>query len=102
MLIQILVTALVSLTFLADLYTTKRAIVDNPTRFHEGNPMMAATFKRFGFAGLCVVKLVVLAPLIFVVWYFQRWAVYGPALAAAAGTGYVAWRNKRLLIKARK
>lgn len=101
MLIPILVSAFLALAFVADLYTTKRAIVDNPTRFHEANPIMAVPMRKFGFVGLAAVKLIVLGLIVWAVFAWREWAVYAPALIAAAITAYVAWRNKQLVAKVR-
>jgi hypothetical protein len=100
MLVPILVISFVALMFLADLYTTKRAVVDNPTRFHEANPIMAAVMRVGGFPGLVIVKVAVLGFIAWMVWTWQGWAVCGPALAVGVVTGFVAWRNKRLIAKA--
>jgi len=101
MTLPIIVIAFLTLTFIADLYTTKRAVVDNPTEFREANPLMALAMKPFGIWGLVVVKLAVLGFICWAVWTWRTWAVYGPVIAVGALTGYVAWRNK-CLIQSRK
>ena len=97
-----LVTATIVLATLADLYTTKRAVTDNPTLYREGNPLVAKIIVRFGILGFAVVKLCGIAVLLGLVWYFQSWAAYGPILVGAAGVGWVAWHNKRLISKTKK
>jgi hypothetical protein len=47
----------------ADVYTTKRAVIDNPTKFHEANPFMGWVLRRFGMVGFCVAKVIPLAGL---------------------------------------
>lgn len=47
-----------------DAYTTKRAVVDNPTLFREANRFIAPLVNRFGIVGITLAKLVPLAVLL--------------------------------------
>lgn len=85
-----------------DVYTTKRAVIDNPSRFHEGNPLMAPVVGRFGWIGLAAVKLAPVAILLVVAFVAHAHLAAGIGLAAMGVTfGYVGWRN-RTLIRSRR
>jgi hypothetical protein len=82
----------------ADVYTTKRAVVDNPTRFHEGNAAMAPIVERWGWTGLAAVKMVPLAVLICVAMLMDASLACGIALAVLGGIfGFVAYLNRHLI-----
>lgn len=81
----------------ADLYTTKRAVFDNPTVFHEANPVMAALLLRLGPWGLVVAKLAAVALIGWALYAFPSIPVYIAAGVGAAAWDWATWRNKRLI-----
>jgi hypothetical protein len=98
--IGIILFMLVTLAAAADIYTTKRAVVDKPSRFHEGNPALAFLMTRLGPWVIVAVKVGAVA--------FTGWAlharpsipVYLASVFAVVLWGGLAWRNKRLIAKA--
>lgn len=81
----------------ADLYTTKRAVFDNPGVFYEANPIMAAVLLRVGPIGLVVLKLAVVAFCGWALYAFPSIPVYVAAVIGAVAWDLATWRNKRLI-----
>lgn len=80
-----------------DAYTTKRAVIDNPTLFHEANRFMAPLVKRFGVVGVTVAKLVPLALLIWLSRAIDAELEMSIALVVlGAWFGWTGVRNARL------
>jgi hypothetical protein len=97
----IILFVLVLLAALADLYTTKRAVIDNPTRFHEANRLMAILLLRLGPVGLVLSKLAVVAGIGWALHAYPGIPFYAAAGFAALVWGWAAWHNKRLLTSRR-
>jgi len=87
----------VVLSALADLYTTKRAVFDNPSVFHEANPLMAWLLLRLGPVGLVTAKIVVVALIGWALYAFPSLPVYVGAGIGVAAWDWATWRNKRLI-----
>jgi hypothetical protein len=87
----------------ADVYTTKRALLDAPLGLHEANRLMAPVIRRWGWQGIAATKLLALAVILGGAWRFGALDV---AAYALIGVGVlflsVAWRNRRLIVKARR
>ena len=80
-----------------DVYTTKRGVVDNPTRFHEANPIMAPVLERGGMLGLAAVKIVPLVIVGIVGRVADAWTIGGIGLAALGLVfAWAGWHNRRL------
>jgi len=98
--IQIILFILFVLVNAADLYTTKRAVLDNSTRFHEANPIMAFIMKHFGFwLGLGGIKILACAGVGYGLFVFPGVATCISTVLVTAFIGYVAYHNKKLLGK---
>jgi hypothetical protein len=95
----IVISVLVWISFLADLYTTKRASIDRPTMFHEGNPIMGRILNLGGFRLMVAIKLLLAAGITYALVSFPEPVVLAAGVFAFVSTGYVAWRNKRLIVK---
>lgn len=80
-----------------DLYSTKRAVVDNPTKFHEANPAMAFVYRRWGFNGLVVFKGLFIGAIAAVM--FKTGAGVFGALFAGVLWGAIGFRNMRIIRK---
>jgi len=87
----------------ADVYTTKRALIDAPLGLHEANGIMAPVVRRWGWQGIAVVKLLLLGAVLWPTLHygFPDGAAYGLGVAGVLFL-FVAWRNRRLIIKARR
>lgn len=87
MTLSIIVSVLVLLAFIADLYTTKRAVIDNPTRFHEGNPIMGRILKLGGFKAMVFFKLLIGVGIVLAMVKYPDPIVLGAGIFAALSTG---------------
>ena len=85
----------------ADLYTTKRGIVDNPGKFHEGNPAMRFVFSFSGLWGVIAVKLAYVAALTWALLRWPHWTLDVVAGVCGVLWLFAGWRNKALIRKAR-
>jgi hypothetical protein len=97
----IVLLVLVTLAGLADIYTTKRAAIDQPERFHEGNPALRFLMNRVGPWVLVALKLGAVAFVGWALHYRPEWPVYLAAAFAVLLWGWAAWRNRRLIRKVR-
>jgi hypothetical protein len=86
----------------ADVYTTKRALLDAPLGLHEANRLMAPIILRWGWQGIAAVKFLALAAILGIAARFAAMDVAGYVLLGIGALSLVvAWRNRRLIAKAR-
>ena len=94
-----IVFVLFVLATLADLYTTKRSVIDNPIRFREGNPFIAFFLARLGIWSLVAIKGLAIALVGYALFAYPGVATLVSGIGCTLLTGYVAYRNKHLLSK---
>jgi len=85
----------------ADVYTTKRNVIDRAGQYIEAKPIMARIMGLFGGrTGLVVSKLVVGVGFAAVAYFTKTWLQAGCGLAALGVIfGLAAWHNKRIVKK---
>jgi hypothetical protein len=74
----------------ADWWTTRRLIESGGI---ERNPLMVPILDRFGFAGLAVVKVAMVVPVVWLSLTYNLWWALAPLCAVYS---YVVWNNWRL------
>lgn len=81
----------------ADVYETKRTVVDRPGSFHERNPIAKRILDGFGWRGLAAAKIIV--GIAIAIAAGATWGVLGASVAlAAVGVLFlwVGYRNMKL------